>query len=157
MRAARRQERRHDVGHTLWEVLLVLALLGAVVALVAPSIRFVRPADDEVVRAARDLAAVLERSRLTALERATTIDVRLDPTGGRAWLIAVEGDSLQLLTVASFARVSRAEVRGGGPRPRYLFTPGRGASGPTLTIRGGTETRTLSIDPWSGGGRVSSR
>ena len=147
----------HDGGHTLWEVLLVLALLGAIAGLVAPSIRLVRPAEDEVVRATRDLVAVLERARLTALERGTTIDVRLDPAGGRAWLIAIEGDTLQLLTVASFDRVSRVEVSGGGPRPRYLFTPGRGGSGPTLTIRGTGGTRTLDVDPWSGGTRVASR
>ena len=144
-------------GHTLWEVLLVLALVGAIAGLVAPSIRFVRPSEDDAVRAARDLTAVLERARLTALERGTTMDVRLDPAGGRAWLIAVEGDTLQLVTVASFDRVTRVDVRGGGPRPRYLFTPGRGGSGPTLTIRGAGGTRTLSIDPWSGGTRVASR
>ena len=154
--AGPRSGRLHD-GHTLWEVLLVLALLGAIAGLVAPSIRFVRPAEDDAVRATRDLAAVLERARLTSLERGTTIDVRLDPAGGRAWIIAIEGDTLHLMTVASFDRVSRAEVSGGGPRPRYLFTPGRSASGPTLTIRGANGARTLSVDPWSGGTRVASR
>lgn len=157
MKTTEPRSRAHHGGHTLWEVLLVLALLGAIAALVAPSIRLVRPPEDDVVRATRDLAAVLERARLTALERATTIDVRLDPAGGRAWLIAVGGDTLQLLTVASFDRVSRAEVSGGGPRPRYLFVPGRGGSGPTLTIRGTNVTRTLSVDPWTGGTRVAPR
>lgn len=157
MKLAERHARHREVGHTLWEVLLALALLGAIAGLVAPSIRFVRQADDEVIRATRDLTAVLERARLTALERGTSIDLRLDPSGGRAWLVAIDGDSTQLLTVVSFARLSRAAVSGGGPRPRYLFTPGRGGTGPTLTIRGSSTTRTVGIDPWSGGIRVSSR
>ena len=157
MRSAGPRRGARYEGHTLWEVLLVLALLGAIAGLVAPSIRFVRPSEDDALRATRDLAAVLERARLTALERGTTIDVRLDPAGGRAWLIAIDGDTLQLVTVVSFDRVSRAEVSGGGLRPRYLFTPGRGGSGPTLTIRGPNGSRTLSVDPWSGGTRVASR
>ena len=90
MKLAERHARHREVGHTLWEVLLALALLGAIAGLVAPSIRFVRQADDEVIRATRDLTAVLERARLTALERGTSIDLRLDPSGGRAWLCTID-------------------------------------------------------------------
>ena len=148
--------RRHR-GHTLWEMLLVLTLLGLVAALVAPAARVVRPPMDDVVQTTTDVVALLDRARLTALERGITVELRLDPVSGRAWVFALDADSLRLVGMATIARVSAVDVLAAGPRARFVFTAGGDAFGEPITVRGVGGARRISIDGWTGGAHVSPR
>lgn len=153
--ATRWSESRH--AHTLWEVLVVLTLLGAIATLVVPSLNFRRSRVDDVAETTRDLVLLLERGRSIALERGTVVDLRLDPVAGKAWIFALDHDTLRLVEATAFTRVSAVEIRGNGPRPRYLYTPTGSVSGDPITVRGLSGSRQLTVDPWSGGVHVASR
>lgn len=148
--------RRHG-GHTLWEVLLVLALVGAVAALVAPVARVVWPTTVDVTSTARDLVALLERARLTALERGTTVEIHLDPLTGRSWVFGVEGDTLRLLATTTLRRASAVDIRAARSRVRFVFSPEGEAFGEPLDIRGPGGAQRITVDPWTGGARVETR
>ena len=153
--ATRWSESRH--AHTLWEVLVVLTLLGAIAALVVPSLSFGRSRADDVTDTTRDLVALLERGRFIALERGTAVDLRLDPVGGRAWIFALDHDTLHLVEATTFTRIAAVEIRGDGLRPRYLYSPTGTISGAPITVRGLGGFRRLTVEPWSGGVHVVSR
>jgi Tfp pilus assembly protein FimT len=144
-------------AHTLWEVLLVLTLLGAVAGLVAPAARLVRSETNGVTSTVRDLVSLLERARLTALERGTTVELRLDPSSGRAWIFAFDADTLRLLETMTVRRVSAVDVLAAGARARFSFTPAGEVFGEPLVIRGLGGAQRIAVDPWTGGVRVVSR
>ena len=153
----RRRRRHQRPAHSLWEVLLVLALLGALAGLAAPSLRLVTQPEVGLDAATRPLVALLERARLTALERGTTVDVRLDPASGRAWIFAVDADSLRLTAVSSFTRMSTVAVASDGVRPRFVFAATGTATGTAIVVRGVEGVRRIGVDPWTGGVYVASR
>ena len=153
--ASRWSESRH--AHTLWEVLVVLTLLGATATLVVPSLNFRRPRGNDVAETTRDLVNLLERGRSIALERGTAVDLRLDPVAGTMWIFALDHDTLRLVETTAFTRVSAVEILGNGPRPHYVFTPTGRVSGAPITVRGLGGIRLLTVDPWTGGVHVASR
>ena len=144
-------------AHTLWEILVVLTILGAVAALVAPAIGFVRSAGDDVAQTTNDLSSLLQQARLMALERETVIDVRLDPAAGHAWIFALDSGGLRPIATTTLRRVSAADVIAAEIRPRYVFTPTGGSTGSTLVVRGIGGERRITVDPWAGGIHVSAR
>ena len=144
-------------GHTLWEVLLVLALLGTLAALVAPTLRATRPPPGDAAGAARDLATVAQRARLTALERGVTVEVRLDPATGRGLVFALAGDSLVPIEMLALPHDVSVDVSARAPRVRYVFAPTGEGWGDSLIVRGQGHARRLSVDPWLGGVHVDGR
>ena len=152
-----RARTRRRGGHTLWEVLLVLTLLGAVAALVAPAARAVRPTTADVTATARDVVSLLERARLTALERGITVELRLDPSSGRTWIFTVDGDTLHLLASTTIRRVSAVDILAARPRARFSFSPRGEAFGEPLEIRGLGGLQRITVDPWTGDARVDPR
>lgn len=153
--ASRWSDSRH--AHTLWEVLVVLTLLGAIATLVVPSLPFDRGRGDDVTATTRDLVTLLERGRSMALERGTTVDLRLDPTRGRAWIFAFDHDTLRLVEARAFTRVAAVEIIGDGARPRYVFASTGVGAGAPITVRGLGGSRRLTLDPWNGGVHVTPR
>ena len=146
--ASRWTESRH--AHTLWELLVVLTLLGAIATLVVPSLSFIQARRDDVTDTTRDLVTLFERSRTIALERGTTVDLRLDPARGRAWIFALDGDTLRLVEETSFTRIAAVEIVGDGARPRYVFAPTGVGSGGAILVRGVGGRRYVTLDSWSG-------
>lgn len=144
-------------AHTLWEMLIVLAVLGALAGLVAPSLRSTATVDSGVEAAARSLARLLERARLAALERGTTVDVRFDLANGRAWVFAVDGDSMRMLGLTSLIATPGVELKAPDPRPRYVFTPGAASFGTSIEVRGAGGVRRLGVAAWTGEVHVSAR
>jgi prepilin-type N-terminal cleavage/methylation domain-containing protein len=150
---------RHPAsGHTLWEMLLALALLAVIAAIVAPAIPSrARDAGDDVARTANDLVAMLGQARLTALQRGTTVDVVLDPASARVWtFVAVDGErriaSAGRLPLAPGAMLVAAE-----PRVRFTFDATGTAAGGPVTVRGAGAAQSVSVDPWSGAAHAESR
>ena len=91
---------------TVIELVVVVALLGVMAGLVAPSFRsFNRgPAD---TRATEAIDALIRHGRSTAIERATLVSITIDPAGKRFWLDPP--DTTGVLTLPNDATlVSRA-------------------------------------------------
>ena len=159
MNGARLAATRSASGHTLWEMLLVLALLGVMSALVAPAAALLRNRSfgSDAERGASALADLLARAHLTALERATTVDVILDPSAPRSWIVVGAFEAREPAVVAPLALPPDVELFAVEPRARFTFTATGTASGPSVLVRGRSSTRVVTVDPWSGAPRVAKR
>jgi prepilin-type N-terminal cleavage/methylation domain-containing protein len=145
-------------GHTLWEMLLVLALLGTIATIVAPavpSLRRTSPADD-VERTTQGLVTLLGQTRLTALERGTAVQLVLDPVSAHVWIFTLVDGETRLLVDSALARTPGAILRADEPRVRFVFYPGGTATGGIVTVRGidAGAMRRVAVDPWSGAPHV---
>ncbi len=143
-------------GHTLWEMLLVLTLLGILATVVAPAVPSLRRAssEDDVERTTRDLVALLEHTRLAALERGTTVQLLLDPAAAHAWIFTVVDGDARLLVDSTLQRAPGASLQADAPRVRFTFDPAGTATGGVITVHGGAADRRVRVDPWSGVPRV---
>ena len=146
-------------AHTLWEMLVVLVVLGTAAAAVAPAaIARGRPAlEDDVMQTTRELVGLLARARVEALERGATIELSLEPATARVWTFAVDGDGPRLLASGTMARAPGASLVADGARVRFVFHPSGAAAGGTVVVRGAGVARRVTVDPWSGVTDVQSR
>ena len=143
-------------GHTLWEVLLVLAILGVVCGLAAPAVRLARSPAADLPQARREILALIEQARLIALQRSTSVDIRIDPSTGHAWVFALEGDTLRVIATSTLTHLSAVEMLAGAePRLRYTIAPDGRTFGRTVVLRGPNGIERISADPWMGGTDVS--
>lgn len=139
-------------GHTLWEVLLVLALLGAASAVVAPALTDRGRAAlqrDAASRTTSDLLALLARARRSALERGTAVQVTLDPATGRYWIFSLAGGALRLVAESTLTLAPGAALETDAPRVHFRFAP-TGAAAGTVTVRGADVARRVVVDPFTG-------
>lgn len=127
-------------GHSILELLIALALIGALLGVGAPSVRAL--ADHAVVRgASAELAAVLSAARRAALLRSATASLFLDTA--RASVVMVAGPDT--LLARAIAR-EPGGVRLAATRDTIRFGPGGrglGATNATLIVRRGRAADTL--------------
>jgi Tfp pilus assembly protein FimT len=138
-------------GHSITELLIALALIGALLGIAAP--RFGALTDHAVVRgASAELATMLSATRRAALLRSTPASLLLDPTRARAVMVA-GGDTLLARAIAGGA--DRVELL--ATRDTIRYGPGGrglGASNATLIVHRGRAADTLWISRL---GRVRAR
>ena len=145
------QRWHHQGGHTLWEMLLVLALLGAVAAIVAPAVNVrARATADGVPRATAELVSVLAQARSMALERGTAVDVLIDPRSARVWLIGMDRGDRRVLAASTMQLAPGTVLMANEPRVRFTFDPAGTAGGGPVVISGVGDSRRVTVDPWSG-------
>jgi Tfp pilus assembly protein FimT len=151
--------RSATTGHTLWEMLLVLALVGALATLVAPSRTALRSAarSDDVKNATSEITALLARARLTAVERATTVVVLLDPMNARTWTFIRVGDDLRLAGDSTVSLAPGVDLLADAVRIRFTFYATGTATAGAVLVRGIGGTRHITVDPWSGAPHVDAR
>ncbi|HEX6536023.1 MAG TPA: GspH/FimT family pseudopilin [Gemmatimonadaceae bacterium] len=127
-------------GHSLIEVLIALALLGALLGFAAP--RLGALSDHAVVRgASTELAAMLSAARHAALLRSAPAALLLDGTRGQAMVVA-GADTVLARAIAS----EPGGVRFAATRDTIRYAPsgrGLGASNTTLIVRRGSAADTL--------------
>lgn len=155
--APRPASTRRQRGHTLWEMLLVLAVMATIGAIVAPAV--VAPASSnrtDVARTAQGLVDLLARARSTAMDRGTSVRVVLDPNMAHVWTFALDRGELRLVGDDRLAQSASVELVANGPRVRFTFDASGTASGEPLMVRGTSGTRRIVIDPWSGAAHADS-
>jgi general secretion pathway protein H len=138
---------RRPSGFTLLELLVVLVLLTAVTALVAPA--FLKTGGVEVQAAARNLAAGLRRARSQAIQTNAVTSMSVD-VESRDFGLSFEvgrrklpGDiELSLYTARSAVE---SESRGS-----ILFFPDGGSTGGRITVKRGPRRIHVDVD-WLGG------
>lgn len=142
-------------GFTLVEMVVVLAILGVVAGVTVPALRD-RRAADPLAQGASETAAMLARSRQTAVERATTIRVSLDPATRRfrvrALGVLVASDSI---AVDSLALPAGVAIDDAGGRRTITFAPTGEARGDTITLRWQGRIATVAADQWTGDAYVA--
>lgn len=146
-------------GHTLWEMLLALALLGVIAAIVAPSVGGARPAarESDVARTTRDLVDALTQTRLIALERGTPMELVLEPATGRVWVLSHTVNDQRVSAAGQLELPAGASLVADGARVRFSFGAAGTASGGAVVIRGASGERRVTVDPWTGAADVQSR
>lgn len=148
---------RRQRGHTLWEMLLVLAVMATIGAIVAPAV--VAPASSsrtDVARMAQGFVDLLSRARRTAMDRGIQVRVVLDPNTAHVWTFALDRGELRLVGDDRLAQSASVELVANGPRVRFTFDPSGTASGERLMVRGVNGSRHIVIDPWSGAAHADS-
>lgn len=152
-------------GHTLTEMLVVLAILGVMAAAVVP---VVRDARDEagVAQTARVLVELLNHSRTSAADRGVVITLVVDPATGRAWTsegddAALVPDSLTTPLAESLARARHAgaavTIAATAPRARWTFAPSGLAFGDPVLVHDPTHALLVTVDRWTGEVHAQSR
>jgi type II secretory pathway pseudopilin PulG len=145
-------------GHTLWEMLLVLALLGVVAVIVAPSLGArARSPDDGVTAATAEVIAVLAEARLTALDRGCPVEVLIDPATAKVWSSCVERGERRVMTSGTLRMPAGAMLAADAPRVRFIFDAAGTASGGPIDVRGSDGVRRVAVDPWSGVAHAAAR
>jgi prepilin-type N-terminal cleavage/methylation domain-containing protein len=127
-------------GHTLVELLVVIAVIGMLAAASVPVIGSVlrrdRSGHDEVVQ-------LLRRARATAIETGEVVSLTLSQDG-TLWMMSSSGSD----TLGRFKR--HAGTIGGSPSPAVIrFSPWGGADGGPIIIREAHRSVVLLLDPWT--------
>lgn len=143
--------RRSQGGHTLWEMLFVLALLGVITALVAPWLGLRATAREAGTAAAADeIVSLLAQARVTALERGNSVEVVIDPASARVWSFSFDRGERRFITAGTLRLPPGAMLTAAAPRVWFTFDAGGTASGGPIVVRGIEGSRTVVVDPWSG-------
>ena len=137
---------------------MVLALLGVIAALAAPTAALLdrRRSANDVTRTAASVADLLGEARMTALARNTTVEVLIEPGSARAWVLIGTGRERRLGATITFARAPGVDLLGRA-RVRFAFDASGTAAADTLFVRGAEVTQRVTVDPWSGAADVSGR
>ena len=155
--APRPASTRRQRGHTLWEMLLVLAIMATIGTIVAPAV--MGPAGNnktDVARAAQGLVDLLAHARSTAMDRGTSVHVVLDPNTAQVWTFALDRGELRLVGDDRLAPSASVELLANGPRVRFTFDASGTASGEPLMVRSESGARRIVVDPWSGAAHADS-
>ena len=143
-------------GFTLVELLVVLAILALISTVAIPAFtQLAEPNDLE--RAATEVKRLLERARLTALERATRATIVIDPEALRYRLTINRGTSPDSTIEAPLSGPSGVVISGPTRRPRVTFD-GQGRSfGDSIVLVGEGRAMIVGTDPWTGSVHVTGR
>jgi general secretion pathway protein H len=124
-------------GFTLLELLVVLAILGAVIAMALPYLGRRQP-NVALAGAASEIRAVLRAARATAIAEDRPVAFSGDPEGG----YRLDGRPYHLVVGAV-----RVETTGGS---RISFFPSGGSSGGRVVVRSTNARREIEIDAITG-------
>jgi prepilin-type N-terminal cleavage/methylation domain-containing protein len=130
-------------GFTLIELVVVIALMSVIVGVSAPALSSLNRsgADSSAIDV---VTALLRRSRATAIDRAITVELIVDPTTARYW--AYPPDTTGVLDMRLGAKlVARA------PRVHYWFSPDGGTrADEQLFVRQSAMSLPVLVEPWTG-------
>jgi prepilin-type N-terminal cleavage/methylation domain-containing protein len=131
-------------GHTLIEVITVLAILGLGAAAAAPAYRAFAHTD-ETAAVAGSVADALRTAARMARERASIVTVIMDSTSLQYWVV-VPGDTV---TTGSLGG-SAVRIAMSAARTMVSFEADGRASHASLSVHGPAGARYIEIDAWTG-------
>lgn len=139
--------KNHESGFTLFELIVVVAILGIILGLTIPSINFSDPERD-MDTVVRRLAGAVSEARSRALLKRETLELHIEPN--HIFLVQRNGkQQLGKSALPTTITISRVIVDEKDQRT-LLFTP-RGVTQPaTVEITSQSGIRTLRIKPIQG-------
>lgn len=143
-------------GFTLVELMVVLAILALTAVVAVPAFTQLTEPND-LDRAATEVRRVMERARVTALERGTRATVVIDRAALRYRLTISRGASPDS-AVEGALLIPDGVAIGGLPRRPQLTFDGQGRSfGDSIVLVAEGRAITVAADPWTGSIHVSGR
>ena len=139
--------RNHESGFTLFELIIVVGILGIVLGLTIPSINLSDPERD-MDTVVRRLTGAVSEARSRALLKREALELHLDPKH----ILLVQRNGKQLLEKSALPDaiiISRVIVDEKEQRT-LLFTPKGVTQPPTVEITSQSGIRTLFIKPVQG-------
>ena len=141
-------------GFTLWEMALVLLVMGVAAGLAIPAFARLGAADGPP-EGVEELTQLLRASRRAAVDHGVTVTLVVDPASGR-----YQADSAGALGTGPLAAGTLALGPAGAldtelPRLRYAFRATGAAQADTVRVRAGGATVLVSVDAWSGEPRAN--
>jgi general secretion pathway protein H len=136
-------------GFSLVEMIVVLAILGIVAAVTAPSLMTLLRQDD-LTDSANAVAGVLRNARMAALVRAVPVSAVIQP-GNQEYVVSVEADEATVVLGQGTMHLAPT-VRLLSDRPRVQFSFDRLGSGnsDSVTLAGSGGTAVVGVTRWSG-------
>ncbi|MGE0022401.1 MAG: GspH/FimT family pseudopilin [Hyphomicrobium sp.] len=150
----KRQPTRPDAanaGFTVFELLVMLAVLAASAMIVAPRALATRDAI-RVDAAAHALAALLVKARADSIARSTPSDVVLEPR--LAGYMAHQHAAMRRIGSGIAMRTLGFAPEASGVRVRVRFRPDGTATGGTIVLRNARSAASIAVDWLTGAVRV---
>jgi prepilin-type N-terminal cleavage/methylation domain-containing protein len=142
-------------GFTLFEMAIVLAIMALIAAIVVPELsRFGRERTPE---AAGGMLSLLHDARKVAIDKAVTVNLRIDPLTGRYRVDTTGVAGTGEFTEGAVPLDASETIVTEQPRIQFIFRPTGAVFGDTLVVRGLGSTVLVSVDPWSGLARTDAR
>jgi prepilin-type N-terminal cleavage/methylation domain-containing protein len=143
-------------GYTLWELTMVLLVMGIAATLAAPAFARLGSGQQQTGNGA-PLLALLHDARKAAVDHNATATLRLDPKTLKY--------ELDTTTVGGFGTMAAGHLDMGlsetlvssQPRLQYVFRPTGAAFADTVAVRGASTPLVIRVDAWSGVARADSR
>lgn len=140
-------------GFTLLEIVITLFILATIAATAVPA--FLRdPELSDLDRATERVEALLYLARDSALASASPVALVVDSVSGLVWLTTSEsgGGAEALLSGVGTSLDLPMGIRleTSSARARFLFQASGSAFPDTLALRGPTDFRLVTVDPWTG-------
>lgn len=133
---------------TLWEMALVLAILGITLALAAPAVGSFGL--DKTKRDADALLTLLRDARGEAVRTSTIATVRLDPTSGEFRVDTTGVSGMGVYEAGSIDLGGSAILVTDLDRLQFVFQPTGAAFADSVGVRGTGGMVMVQVDPWMG-------
>jgi prepilin-type N-terminal cleavage/methylation domain-containing protein len=146
--------RRARCGFTLWELTMVLLVMGIAATLAAPA--FARFGTESPPAGANALIGLLHDGRKAAIDYDATVTLRLDPKTLKYEVDTSTANGFGVLAAGRLDVGVTQTLVTDLPRLQYVFRPTGAAFADTVVVRGGPTQLVVRVDPWSGVARADS-
>ena len=129
------QNRTREIGFTLLELMIIVAILGILIALAAPSFTSLLERR-KIIAAAEAIQSDLRWARSEAIKRNTDVTVSFTPGAGGIWkyVITPAIKTVDSATIPEFGNVALAENFGGDHATGFDHTRGTSNDNGTVAL-----------------------
>jgi prepilin-type N-terminal cleavage/methylation domain-containing protein len=141
-------------GFTLFEALVVLAILGLTASAVAPALTS-RSVEEEPARSAGAIVKLLRDSRRVALDHGDPVAVTIFPENGWYEVELRRRGETEVLARGGLPLKPLVRLESDSARAGYTFSATGVAVGRALRVRQGSRIAVVTVEPWTGDPHVA--
>ncbi len=142
-------------AYTLWELTMVLAIMGIAAMLAAPA--FARFGTEQPAGAADAMIGLLHDARKMAIDHNATATLLLDPKTLKYELDTSGVNGFGIAAAGTLDMGLTQTLVSDQPRLQYVFRPTGAAFADSVVVHGADVPWVVRVDAWSGVARADSR